>query len=581
MHTLLLLSLNAVILFLLVYGAGNYAWTVLVSAIPLALAAFLTACRTPGHVADGETHRSLYPAIFMVIIGFIVLTLLPLPKPLTIVTGANRYSQNQTAAEVLESAASLGVCECPRLFFSTTRNRAGSLRVLALLILVFGAFEAVRLLPSQHRQHFVHLLILIGCVVAVLGYLSSAVYPQGNRLWWWFHVPPFPRKPVGGFFNANHYAGFIAMLSVTSLGAAIADFRKRHWLWSSVALGAALTMAVCVVLSASRGAILAWTAGVMMLTVITASRLRGRLRIGGFLVISIAILVGAAAMFQNDNARARMSTLRHPVTDSSVQPRLSAWKGALRLWTHYPLIGAGANAFRFTYPQHKDAQHRAYRRFAENEVLHILAEGGIVGLALAGALIVSVVRLLKRRVLSASNESGIAICSVAALIVGLVHGSVDFILHLPLYSMTLASILALGTEYTAPSSSRKSAIAAALFLALLLIPLTVPMSKYDSSGYIPTASAQRVASLLTWAPTNPQLWRRFGAVVSRQKTAETARLAERCLEVASQYDPCNFNVWIQLGKRRLACGDRQGAQEAFDRATAIRSWAPVPKLPEE
>ncbi len=104
------------------------------------------------------------------------------------------------------------------------------------------------------------------------------------------------------------------------------------------------------------------------------------------------------------------------------------------------------------------------------------------------------------------------------------------------------------------------------------------MTKYDTEGYIVTASNDRLASLLTWSPTNPKVWRRLGANIAQKNTPETDALAEEFLEQATQYDPNNFNIWIKLGKLRLKRNNKSGAKEAFSKATAIRSWAPVPKI---
>ena len=592
MSIALLLSLVASVLFLTLYGAGIYAWSVLLVATVLSIMTWLAYRQGRPSTSNSETQTPLYPLVHVALIGFVILTLLPLPKALSIVTGSRRYQQNSAIVEVLKTAENLELCDDSLRLFSTSRNRAGSLRVLLLLAVMFCAFEAVRFLSPAHRIVYLHILIAIGITVAVLGYVSTAVFPQGNKLWWLFPVPPFHRQPVGSFLNANHYAGFVAMLGATALGATMLHLRRRRWFWAAATTLAALTMAIFVVLSASRGAILAFTAGLGAVAIALLCHLKGRIRLVGIITIAIAAILAAGMVFQNDTVRTRLSTLRHPITDTSLQPRLSAWKGALKMWTYYPLEGVGANAFRFTYPQHKDASNRAFRRFAENEFIHILCEGGLIGILLTVTFLASIVNSLRRSLQSPTEEEnascsvgrlgqmgGLAICSVAAITVGAVHASVDFILHLPLYAITLASLAALGVRYTTSTKRHRIAIATTAIVTICLIPTIGPMTHYDASAYMATRSFDKLATLLTWAPTNSQLWRRFGAMAVQQKTEPSLALAERCLERAAQYDPCDFNIWTQLGKLRLERGDKAAAREAFARATAIRSWAPVPKIP--
>jgi hypothetical protein len=179
---------------------------------------------------------------------------------------------------------------------------------------------------------------------------------------------------------------------------------------------------------------------------------------------------------------------------------------------------------------------------------------------------------------STPAESGLAICAMAVLLTGAAHASVDFILHLPLYAITITSIVAAGTGSVIPQNKNRTAIIMTLVICLGLIPLITPMTKYDDGGYIVSASNDRLASLLTWSPTNPQVWRRMGANISEKNSPETDALAEEFIEQAAQYDPTSFNIWIKLGKLRLKRGNESGAKEAFGKATAIRSWAPVPKM---
>ena len=590
MQTLLLLSALASLLFLTIYGAGIYAWTLAACAIPLTAAGLIFLIRKQkqhsGIQADSRPSKPApktksnstadarklrlpgVPALHLAILLFLLLTLLPLPLPITRITGNLRYRQNKSVTELVDQAAQSGIIKKqPVPLFSTSRNRAGTLRMLLFAATVFSAFTAVSLLSRPKRRIFLVTVILLGIATAVLGYISYAVFPEGNRLWWIFTVPPFHRPPVGSFLNLNHYAGFIALIAVAAAGlAAESLFGGKPWRALPSAI-AALIIAAFVIVSASRGATLALGAGLAFLGIYAVARLHGPLRLAAIGTCLLVAIAAGALVLHSPKAHRRLATLRHPLTDYSVRPRLSAWQGAFKVWQHYPVIGTGANAFRFTYPQYKDKQFRAFRRFAENEPLHILAEGGLFGLVLIMLLLAAVVSM---RPLPA-----------AVLVTALAHTSVDFIFHLPLYAITLAMLLAAGKPANEKDSPRFqiAALAATLALCLGLLPLMQPLSNYDAAGYVVSVRPDKLARLLSWSPTNAAIYRRLAADCIAANQPASLATAEKLLEKAVDYDPTDFNIRIALGKLRLQRGDRQGAIEAFNAAKAIRSWAPVPKIP--
>jgi len=581
MQATLLITTLASILFLAFYGAGIYTWTLYVTAIPLSLAAIYTHLHHP-HTHNHNNHTRPFPpsipTIHIAILAFITLTLLPLPTTLTIISGPQRAHQNRNAAEIISEAHHLDLSQTSTPLFSDTRNRAGTLRFLLTIAAIYSAFNAARLLSPRARNICLHTIIAIGTIIAIAGYISYKIIPQGNRLWWLIKVPPFHRPPVGSFLNLNHYAGYIAMLSTAALAAAISHLRSKRYPEALLTFTAALTMAILVILSASRGATLALAAGLTLLTAYAVSLTRGRIRIIALAVITITLLAITTAALHNTNVQNRLRTLRHPLTDYSVQPRISAWKGALKVWAHYPILGAGANAFRFTYPQHKDKQFRAYRRFAENEPLHILAEGGIIGFSLTALLLTAIIlAITNRRPMPQSETIPSALIAITAIITALTHSSVDFIMHLPLYTITLAVIIAICIPQ---KNSRHTTLAAALTLIILitLIPFKQPLTNYDTNGCIVAADSTRLTRLLTWSPTNPMILRRLAANFASTNTPESLKLAEKTLTLAADYDPTNFEIWTALGKLQLKLGKKNAARQSFRNAKQIRSWAPTPTI---
>lgn len=583
MQVVLLISIIASIVFLTVYGGGIYTWSVLLVAVCLAGATCFAMHKKGSATSKSSVGRgSFYPVVFMAIVGFILLTLMPLPTPLTVITGSTRYEQNCVVAELIHKSEELKICKPVHPFFSTTRNRAGTLRALLLLAAIYGAFEITRLLSARTRIIYLHIIVFMGVVIAVAGYLSYTIFPQGDTLWWFIPVQSAFSYSVGGFLNINHYAGFTAMLAVAAFGLAGFNLFSKKWILAGFTSMAALLMTGFVANATSRGAMLALGSGLFTLVFMILLHMKGRIRLISIFVIATAIVIGVAVGLQNPDVRQRVVSLRHPYSDPGGNPRLNAWAGAVRLWKSYPVVGVGANAFKFGYLQHKDKLYRPYRRFAENEVLQILSEGGIVGLGLSLLLLFFILGVLFRNIKNTKGDDNsiVAICAVAVLSTAIAHSMVDFILHLPLYTITLATLVGTGMPRLSWRFNRlnRIAITVTLLLAVALVPMCKIITQYDRPGFLTSASNDQLIKSLIWAPINTPAWRRLGANIKQIGIPETNLLAESILEQVAQYDPTNFQVWINLGKAKLELNDRCGAKKSFEKATEIRSWAPVPKI---
>ena len=108
-----------------------------------------------------------------------------------------------------------------------------------------------------------------------------------------------------------------------------------------------------------------------------------RATVGATAGVVLAGLLAVAA----PQVRERLSTFRDPASTHSLRTRVQAWRDALAVWPRYPVVGAGANALRMVYPQHRAASHRGFRIFAENEYIQLVTEAGLAGVVLAGGLI--------------------------------------------------------------------------------------------------------------------------------------------------------------------------------------------------
>lgn len=602
MSNLALLTFLAIFTGLLARGAGIFLGP-LIAAAALGCGVLLVAAVVSRKAAPPAVAVRVPPGVRLAYLGALVvlaLTSLPLPGRASFLAGPRRYEQNEHVIAIADRAAAAGAVPRRQLWFAATRNRAGTARVLLCLALAFSGAGLARRLEPRQRQGLVVFLIAAGVAVAVIGHIGQWWIPQGDTLWHAIPVPHGLPGPVGGFVNPNHFAGFLALLLPLALAATLDAWLRRRILPGLAALAALLTMAAAMVASLSRGGIVAGAAGLLVTAVWSARRHRRSILVGGFsLLAAAAIVIAVCAALPP--VRERLLTLRAPLATTSFHERVDAWRGALRIWRSYPLIGCGANAFRVVYPQFRHTTERDYRTFAENEYVQLAAETGVVGLALLLTLVAGPA-IARRRTARAGVPAApdpatpafddtvfLSAAVAGAVTVAATHALVEFVPHLPLYAFTLATLIALPTPASRPSPANpppratdtwKRTLLPALTLAAVLatLPWRNAIQNRDSLGFASAASAADLLHALSWAPTSSHLWVRLGERFATADAPAVRKLADRAATRGLAYDTNNCTLWVRLGEVRLRIGDRRGAKAAFDRARELRAWISVPEV---
>ncbi len=520
----------------------------------------------------------------LAILGLAVLTVLPLPPALDAFTGATRHAQNDTVRQALRDTLDAGLTADPTAWFALTRNRAGTLRMALLWAAVFGVGSLATRLPRRWRLAWLSVLIGIGVVVGMAGYIGQWWIPQGDRLWWLFPIPHVLPGPVGCFINRNHFGGFLAMLIPVALGLAASAWMARYRLAALAALLGALAMAFAMLMSLSRGALLALAGGVGLILPIALARRRAR---DAMLLMAAAILMALGALsVPHPAVQARLDSFRHPLRDSSVQSRLAEWRETLRVWPQYPVIGAGANALRMVYPQHRQTASGRWLVHAENMPLELLAEAGLAGAILALAAVLALVRRARTDplVLPDAVRLGIA----GALLVAGLHALWDFAILVPVYAVTLAALIGLLLPPPEPATGYRRALRLAPALVGLLAAAWIALGslsdlrRLDAHEALQTAPIPDLQRALVWAPTSWHAWYYLGIAVARdgvyRGNMRACLLGERFVTRAAGHDPNNYRLWFKLGEMRLALMDYDGARTAFARAKSLRPWLAPPPL---
>jgi len=286
-------------------------------------------------------------------------------------------------------------------------------------------------------------LTCAGTVIALLGLRQHWLSP-GRIYGFWQSV--YGGAYFGPFVNRNHFAGYLEM--ILPIAAALAFVRRAPWAsadsatpgrdsrvsWHQVAaLGCAVVMLTAIVVSLSRGGIIAAAAASCVMAVV-AWRASGSRRTA---IACIAILVAGFAtglFYAGPELIGRWRALMADIRDPMGTSRTVATLRTLDLVAHYPLFGTGLGSFRavFTSVQTPELGLGLYR-YAHNDWVQLAAEMGMAGLVVTIWLIVYLIRQARRRLKEGGVRSSWWLtlgCAASLTAVG-VHSLVDFNLHIP------------------------------------------------------------------------------------------------------------------------------------------------------
>lgn len=568
---------------LIAWGGGLFPSAVCVVAAACCAAAAVAQVRRTAPAAVSSPPWVELAAL--VVLLFVALTAIPLPPLLDPLIGPLRREQNGAVIKAFREAAALGLGSPESPWFSLTRNRTGTLRMLLLLSASYGAAALAAALPAAQKIAYLRFLAVAGALVAVGGYLGQWRIPQGDTLWWTIPVPHAHPGPVGCFVNRNHFGSFVAMLAFPALALAFEALQRRRWIEALCCLLLAGVMLAALACSLSRGAALSFALTAAILAGVAL--VRRNLKIALLAGVAISALAAIVLLIPHPLLRERLATLRHPLSTPSAVNRLSEWKETARIVPHYPVIGVGANALRMVFPQHRTTTSGRWLVHAENQYVQLLAEGGTVGglLALLCAAALSAAAWRAR----AATPQAVTAAALGAATLAAVHALFDFAVLVPVYAVVLASLV--GLALPAPAGGRRwralrlaPAVTGLVAAALLGSRDADSLRRLDSHTSLQTAGPADLRKALVRAPTSWHAWYYLGrealAEGTRRSDPALCRLGESWITRAAWCDPNNYRLWTQVYQVRLSLGDKDGARAAGQRAKALRSWLPIPAIEE-
>ncbi len=195
----------------------------------------------------------------------------------------------------------------------------------------------------------VQLSLILLCSATLLSVVSLVMMQWDSELIYgvrlvrgWQQFGPFP--------NRNHTASVLAMGGVIGAGCMIHFIKSKAW--SGLAL-CSIGTGICLtglMMSRSRGALLAGAVGMVLLLMLHGLHARSRKGLG--IALGVAALGVAAALFTRGESMVRL--LRPDATDEmSTVGRFEIWKDCLSMIRDAPWFGHGLGTFRAAFPFYK------------------------------------------------------------------------------------------------------------------------------------------------------------------------------------------------------------------------------------
>lgn len=401
-------------------------------------------------------------------------------------------------------------------------------------------------------------------------------------------------RASGTFVNPNHGAWF--MCAGLLLALALCVFSREPWAWRIFHGYAVLVCLGGAVVTFSRGAWLGLGVALVFIVGWVVVRTK-KLWLGAVLLTVLVLGVG----FAFDPL---MAVLKHQGRQRATDIRLAAlWPAAIKVWREDPWRGVGPGHFPEHYRKHRLGQYGTQNNpvRTHNDYLNVLAEWGVIGIALLLAGLVLLAWRFWARLRTRTDSGGgsgnrlaLALGAGTLLVYVFVHAATDFNLYVPANAMVMA--LVAGLILTPINADRRDGdalrvssrwwrgvwcgfaltLAATLFLhandrhresRALAAALSAPSDFASARRHLETALSIR--------PDNPDTHYRLGELLRRRSTEGVfgdeagALQALEALTRAVALSPMQPHYWIAKGRTEHWLDESDAARTSFETALAL------------
>lgn len=392
-----------------------------------------------------------------------------------------------------------------------------------------GAYWAWSELASRHGRWRV-LLGLVFFAVTLIAWYAVIQHCRGSRLVLNLERPPgYFMRASGTYFCPNHFA---ALLEIVIPFALALLFTGSAGVPLRLLAGYSLILLLPVMfLTQSRSGWIGTAAGVVVTALLLAARRSRKLLLVLALLLPLVLAAAAGILWTvSPMVRERVVGASLGAPDSAVRARLETWEDTVRMIRDRPWTGFGPGSFQWVFPSYKTRGGQMLYNYTHNEYLQLLAENGVIGLALIAALVLGVVVRLLRRIgtVARDKDAGLIAGLLGSLAAVLAHAVFDFNLHL--FSNNHILVLLAGV------------VVASLYASEELKPRPTPAPW----GLAAWGAGALVALLLALAVVQSLLGYGFHLLGERARAAFRMNEALRLHRRAARVDPGNWRGYLGL-----------------------------------
>ena len=442
-------------------------------AVPLALCVCasllrLYATRDRTNTAQPTMAWAFWGMGALVFLGVCALQLVPLAPGILRALSAESHAIWSGASKVASLAGA-----APRRTWPLTIDPRASLQELLRLGAIFATFTTSALLIRTHLRRRVLACTLAAAAVfeSLYGLREAAL--QRYEIWGWVNRLVFDRV-TGTFVNPNHFAHYLAIVLPMTLFLGLSLWRdagrrdvpvlrriagliERHALLTGFTMLAAISCLAAMLLSQSRGALVALGAAMLGVGAMMPGRRVARIAAGAtagvMLVLALALFLGTGRTIT------RFSPTN--VGQQSIS-RGQALVTAAQIWRRFPLLGSGLGTFAHVVSMEQDHDVDRIYHHAHNDYAELAATTGTLGFLVGMITLIGGYVWLVRETFGERAEEitfvrrAFQATALLSIGVALVHALFDFNFYIPSNPATLAAIA--GAAVAAVDHDRRTRI---------------------------------------------------------------------------------------------------------------------------
>ena len=417
-----------------------------------AAAALLRASRqTPFQLTRPGLMWTVGGVLFVLVVG---LQLIPLPLPVLAILSP----QSAVIWGRAERLATLAGVAGPSLHPITLDPSTTALHLFRVLA-YFATFLAAVILVRDSVRRTVLAWVLAAVAVFEALYAVNEAALGRYSIWGWKNTLIFGRA-TGTFVNPNHFAHYAAILLPMALylsaeawhtaappgallGRRIVKLVERRLVTFSAGLLAALACVAAVLVSESRGAMLAIIGGFAIVGGIARTGKRGVLR-GVLIAVAVTVAIAAAVLVLG---RTETMSRFEQSNASQLNSRRASVIGAIKIWEMFPLFGSGAGTYQNVVLMTRATSSEVLANHAHNDYIEILATTGALGFVVSLVSLLGGYAALSKNAFGEHGEPmswrrrGFKAAVLTSLAIAMIHALVDFNFYIPANPITLAAIV--------------------------------------------------------------------------------------------------------------------------------------------